>query len=120
MRETRHIVRAGRYRHVVRIEKLTDTTDDLGGHPKEISVVFRGHAQINPAYAFEREHNMQTKHEVTHVIRMRSLPEFDPATHRLIKEFPTPERIFAVYSKIDIEERGRLTQMLCIEQPGKF
>jgi head-tail adaptor len=120
MRRRRDKVDAGEYRNPVRIESLEDTTDELGGHPKVPTILYTGHAYIRPAYSYEREHNMQTQHEVTHVIRMRAVPIITATTCRLVLEHPLPERIFAIYSVLNVEERNRVVQMLCIEQPGKF
>ena len=106
-------VRAGRLRFAVTIEVSTDTTNTVG-EPVESWATMSGgsvQADIEPISGREFQAVQQIASETTHKVTIRHLSGITPK-HRVAYG----SRYFDILAVRNLEERGRVTELLCRER----
>lgn len=103
---------AGKLRHLVKVQEPMPTANEFG-EPEIAWVDFATvWAAIEPLRGRERWAAQQINAEVSHRIRMRFLAGV-LATFRVLFGV----RAFDIQAVLNIEERNRELQLLCIERP---
>lgn len=106
-------VGAGPLRHLVEIQRFTETGRNVAGEAVgSWATITNGRrwAYIAPLSAREWFESRAENAEATHLVRIRQM---DGITIRMRVLFGT--RTFEVVSLVDIEERGKYLHLLCTE-----
>lgn len=103
-------MRAGRLRHRVTIEQVSEDVDSAGGPIKEWTSINTVWANVRPVRGREFSGAAQVTAEVTHRVFMRYLANLTSAD-RLVFE----GRVFDIESVINIDERNVELEILCTE-----
>lgn len=106
------LVRAGRLRHRIRIERppSPEDLDDFGQPVDGWQLVATRWAEVRPLRGNERFTAAQVKPELSHRVRIRYMDGLDPKM-RIVHR----GRVLDIHAILDIEERGREIEMLCTE-----
>ena len=106
-------VRAGRLRFAVSIQSSTDTRNTLGEPVEVWATISSGDVQadIEPISAREYQSVQQIAAETTHRVTIRYLAGIT-AKHRVLYG----SRVFDIMGVRNLEERGRVTELLCRER----
>lgn len=106
-------VRAGRLRFAVLIQSSTDSTNSLGEPVESWATVSGGSVQadIEPISGREYQAVQQIAAETTHKVTIRYLSGITPKYRVLYGS-----RVFDILAVRDLEERGRVTELLCRER----
>ena len=106
-------IRAGRLRFAVTIQVTTDSTNSLG-EPVESWATMTGgsvQADIEPISGREFQAVQMIAAETTHKVTIRYLSGVTPK-HRVLYG----SRVFDILAVRDVEERGRVMELLCRER----
>jgi SPP1 family predicted phage head-tail adaptor len=110
-------VQAGKYRHLVRLQKQVFTPDNQGGYTNAWTEIDEVHAEVIQGGGTEILHAGQLETVGTYQVKMRWRKDFTPA-QRLIWEDGDESRILDVTSASSDGKRRELT-LGCIERtPG--
>lgn len=107
-------MKIGKLRHRVTIQKLISTPDGGGGSTKTWIDDATVWAAIEPLRGGERYVAQQVQSELTHKITMRYREGIKPQMRIKYKD-RIKDRIFEIWSVIDIDERRIWLEMLCSE-----
>ena len=103
-------MQAGRLRHRVIIESVSQVQDSLGDTTDTWSTVDTVSASITPTTGNERSENNQVVAQTTHKIVIRAYSALTPK-HR----FKFDTRIFGILRVLDFDERGVMMICMCKE-----
>lgn len=104
-------ISAGALRRRVQLCKPAPTTNSLGEAVPGWTVVYTTWASIEPLSGRELWQAVQVQADVTHKVRVRYHSGLDPTW--IVKY---QGRQFNVMSVLNIEERSRVLELLCMEQ----
>lgn len=106
-------MRAGPLRHRVTLESGSETQDSAGGIVLSFTTVATVWASVEPVRGKEYFAAQQVASDVTHLVRLRRQPGISPTTKwRVIFN----GRKFDIESVIEVLERRREWQLMCIER----
>jgi SPP1 family predicted phage head-tail adaptor len=105
-------MKAGKLRHRVEIYKPTFVKDDIGNHIPTWVKVAEAWAAIEPLKGDERWAAAYAQATTTHRVTMRPPGIAVHPSNRLVFN----GRIFEIEAVLDIEERGRELQLMCVEK----
>ena len=105
-------IKAGDLRHRIAIQSHSTVQDVAGQEVKTWATDITVSARVEPLKGKERFEAQQVAPEVTHKITMRGGVTVTAENRILFKT-----RIFNISSVIDVDERGILTEIICIESP---
>lgn len=102
------------YPHSIKIQEFVEEVDEygtpIGSGWQDVMAVW---ASIEPIRGREYIQLQNTQAELTTRIRMRYRPGITPAMRVLYQD-----RVFDIQSVIDINERRRYLELMCIEKVG--
>lgn len=103
----------GRRRFRISIQSSTDSTNSVGEPVESFSTVSNGTvwASIEPISGREYQAVQQIAAETTHKVTIRYLSGITPKYRVLYGS-----RVFDILAVRDVEERGRVTELLCRER----
>jgi SPP1 family predicted phage head-tail adaptor len=105
-------VRTGKLRHHVEIHALTVVEDDIGNQTETWAKVAEAWAAIEPLKGDERWAAAYAQATTTHRVTMRPPGVAVHPSNRLVFN----GRVFEIEVVLDIEERGRELQLMCVEK----
>ena len=105
-------MRTGKLRHRVELQKASFIVDDLGYHLEEWETVATAWAAIEPLKGEEHWQAASVQATTTHRVTMRPPGVAVHPSNRLVFN----GRIFEIEAVLDIEERGRELQLMCVEK----
>lgn len=103
-------MKAGELRHRVRIQQLVTGRDDTGGFSETWADVATVWAAIEPIRGREYFEAQQVNAEVSHRIKCRYRSGILPVMRAVFGV-----RIFRIEAVINVDERNRELQLMCIE-----
>ena len=103
---------AGKLRHRVQLQVPLEDRDDLGGVRTVWMTMDELWADIEPLKGKEVFEAASIEGRLSHRITLRAYAGFD-TRWRLV--WPEQDRAFQVYSAKDVQERHRVTELLCME-----
>jgi SPP1 family predicted phage head-tail adaptor len=106
------VIRAGRLRHRVTIERTVETVNAVGGVTRSWTAIARRYAGIEPVSGREFVNADQTNSTVTHRIMLRADGQLTLTPKDRIV-FGT--RVFGIESVMDRDERGKVLEVMASE-----
>lgn len=103
---------AGRLRHRLQVQAPLESRDDIGGVTRVWVAVGDVWAHIEPLKGRELFEAQSIEARLNTRVTMRAFPDLDP-TWRLV--WLDKDRAYQVYSVRDVDERHRMTEVLCQE-----
>ncbi len=105
-------MQAGRLRHRLEIQTATEVRDDIGGVRFDWLPLRTVWGSVEPLRAKELFEAQKIEGRLSHRVTLRDYPSFSQQWR--LRLVPTT-RIFQVHSTRDIEERGRMLEVLAME-----
>ncbi len=105
-------MRTGKLRHFVEIHAFTVVEDDIGNQIETWAKVAEAWAAIEPLKGDERWAAAYAQATTTHRVTMRPPGVNVHPSNRLVFN----GRVFEIEAVLDIEERGRELQLMCVEK----
>lgn len=100
----------GEMRHRIKIQELVRIDDGYGGAVEDWVDIANIWAKVEPLRGEERYTAQQIKSELTHKITIRFIKGIKPQMRVIFND-----RIFNIESTINIEEKKRYIELMCIE-----
>jgi len=103
-------MRSGKLRHSIELQSFTSTFDSYNQETKTWSTIATVFAEVRPVSARESAIAEQLRAEATHFVSLRGGVELTAANRVLFRG-----RILNITSVLDVLERGRELNLLCVE-----